>query len=91
MNQGKLTDIYSYLRANANLLGARILEQFPALHQFDEAVSPRVEGLAAKAFSRASHRDYGARQTLAGGSNRNGGSRVRHRKDVDLVGWYPRS
>jgi hypothetical protein len=39
----ELSTIYDYIRANAALLGARILEEFPALHQFDDAVSPRVE------------------------------------------------
>ncbi len=50
MNQKKLTDIYSYLRANANLLGERILAQFPALHQAHDALSPRIEGLKRRPF-----------------------------------------
>jgi superfamily II DNA or RNA helicase len=46
----ELSTIYDYMRANAGLLGARILEEFPALHQFDDAVSPRVEGLLRRPF-----------------------------------------
>jgi hypothetical protein len=42
--------IYDYMRANASLLGARILEEYPALHQFDDPVSPRIEGLLRKPF-----------------------------------------
>jgi superfamily II DNA or RNA helicase len=49
MNQ-ELIDIYSYLRANANLLGERILAQFPALHQVDDPLSPRIEGLLRRPF-----------------------------------------
>lgn len=33
------------MRANARLLGERILAEYPALHQFEDAVSPRIEGL----------------------------------------------
>jgi superfamily II DNA or RNA helicase len=47
----ELSTIYDYMRANAALLGARILEEFPALHQFDDAVSPRVEGLSRRPFA----------------------------------------
>jgi superfamily II DNA or RNA helicase len=46
----ELSTIYDYMRANANLLGARILEQFPALHQIQDPVSPRIEGLLRKPF-----------------------------------------
>ncbi len=46
----ELSTIYDYMRANAGLLGARILEEYPALHQFDDAVSPRVEGLLRRPF-----------------------------------------
>ena len=38
------------MRANAALLGTRILEEFPALHQFDDAVSSRLEGLLRRPF-----------------------------------------
>jgi superfamily II DNA or RNA helicase len=38
------------MRANANLLGARILQEYPALQQFDDPVSPRIEGLLRKPF-----------------------------------------
>jgi len=46
----ELSTIYDYMRANAGLLGACILEKFPALHQFDDAISPRVEGLLRRPF-----------------------------------------
>jgi len=46
----ELFTIYDYMRANAGLLGARILQEYPALHQFDDPVSPRVEGLLRKPF-----------------------------------------
>ena len=47
----ELSTIYDYMRAHANLLGARILEQFPALHQFDDPVSPRIERLLRRPFA----------------------------------------
>jgi hypothetical protein len=31
-------------------LGERILQEYPALDQFDDAVSPRIEGLLRKPF-----------------------------------------
>jgi hypothetical protein len=37
--------IYNYMRAHANLLGERIVQEYPALHQFDDPVSPRIEEL----------------------------------------------
>ena len=46
----ELSTIYDYMRANSALLGSRILEEFPALHQFDDAVSPRVGGLLRRPF-----------------------------------------
>jgi superfamily II DNA or RNA helicase len=46
----ELSTIYDYMRANAALLGARILEEFPALHQFDEPISKRIEGLLRRPF-----------------------------------------
>jgi superfamily II DNA or RNA helicase len=46
----ELSTIYDYMRAHANLLGTRILEQFPALHQVHDPVSPRIEGLLRKPF-----------------------------------------
>jgi hypothetical protein len=45
-----ITDIYDYMRAHSNLMGNRILSQFPALHQFDHAVSPRIERLLREPF-----------------------------------------
>src|SRR6202048_4473734 len=46
----ELCTIYDYMRANASLLGARILQEYPALHQFDDPVSPRIGGLLRKPF-----------------------------------------
>src|SRR5579864_5796843 len=46
----ELSTIYDYMRAQANLLGARILEQFPALHQVQDPPSPRIEALLRKPF-----------------------------------------
>jgi hypothetical protein len=46
----ELCTIYDYMRANPSLLGARILEEYAALHQFDDPVSPRVEGLLRRPF-----------------------------------------
>jgi len=46
----ELSTIYDYMRTNAGLLGTRILEQYPALHQFEDPVSPRVEGLLRRPF-----------------------------------------
>src|SRR5579859_2889508 len=50
MKHDNITDIYTYMRANANLLGTRILEQFPALHQVQDPLSPRIEGLLRRPF-----------------------------------------
>src|SRR6202030_1612201 len=41
----ELCTIYDYMRAHASLLGERILLEYPALHQFGDPVSPRIEGL----------------------------------------------
>jgi hypothetical protein len=46
----ELSTIYDYMRANGALLGARILQEFPALHQFADPVSPGVEGLLRRPF-----------------------------------------
>src|SRR5215467_12066583 len=46
----ELSTIYDYMRAHANLLGTRILEQFPALHQVRDSLSPRIEGLLRRPF-----------------------------------------
>jgi superfamily II DNA or RNA helicase len=46
----ELSTIYDYMRAHASLLGERILREYPALHQFEDPVSPRVEGLLRRPF-----------------------------------------
>jgi superfamily II DNA or RNA helicase len=47
----ELFTIYDYMRTHAVLLGKRILEEYPALHQFNDAVSPRIEGLLRTPFA----------------------------------------
>lgn len=46
----ELSTIYDYMRAHATLLGQRIVHEYPALHQFDDAVSSRIEGLLRRPF-----------------------------------------
>ena len=46
----ELLTIYDYMRAYAPLLGVRILAQFPALHQTQDAPSPRIESLLRRPF-----------------------------------------
>jgi superfamily II DNA or RNA helicase len=46
----QLSTIYDYLRAYALLLGERILEQFPALHQAQDEPSPRIQSLLRRPF-----------------------------------------
>jgi len=45
-----LSTIYDYMRVHAAVLGERILREYPALHQFDDTVSPRIEGLLRTPF-----------------------------------------
>src|SRR5579864_4406265 len=46
----ELTTIYDYMRAHATLLGERILQEYPALHPFDDPISPRIAELLRKPF-----------------------------------------
>ncbi len=46
----ELSTIYDYMRAHANPLGERILQQYPALHQFGDPASPRIECLLRRPF-----------------------------------------
>ena len=46
----ELHTIYDYMRAHAALLGDRILREYPALHQFDDPVSPRIVQLLRTPF-----------------------------------------
>ena len=50
ISMSELITIYDYMRANSHLLGERILREFPALHQFDEPVSPRLGKLLRQPF-----------------------------------------
>jgi hypothetical protein len=46
----ELSTIYDYMRAYAQLLGERILDQFPALHQVHDSLSARVDELLRRPF-----------------------------------------
>src|SRR5437879_11449148 len=46
----QLSTIYDYMRAHSTLLGERILQEYPALHQFDDPVSPRIQSLLRTPF-----------------------------------------
>jgi len=46
----ELSTIYDYMRAHANLLGARILEQFPALHQVQDPPSRESKDYCERRF-----------------------------------------
>jgi superfamily II DNA or RNA helicase len=50
MTHDNITDIYTYMSAFSNELGERILQEFPALHRFDDPVSPRIERLLRRPF-----------------------------------------
>ncbi len=45
-----LATIYDYMRAHSTLLGERILQEYPALHQFNDPGSPRIKDLLRKPF-----------------------------------------
>jgi hypothetical protein len=51
MTPDNITDIYSYMRRYSDLLGNRILQEFPALHRFEEPVSPRIDRLLRTPFA----------------------------------------
>jgi len=46
----ELFTIYDYMRTHATLLGERILQEYPALHRFDDPPSTRIAGLLRKPF-----------------------------------------
>ena len=46
----ELSTIYDYMRSYSGLLGKRILQQFPALHQVGDPLSGRVDELLRKPF-----------------------------------------
>jgi superfamily II DNA or RNA helicase len=46
----ELTTIYDYMRAHATLLGERILQRYPALHQVGDPVSARLGRLLRRPF-----------------------------------------
>jgi hypothetical protein len=45
-----INSIFTYMRYHAALLGDRILQEYPALHQFDDAPSTRIAGLLRRPF-----------------------------------------
>jgi superfamily II DNA or RNA helicase len=46
----ELCTIYDYMRAHANLLGERILQEYPALHRFGDPISPLIVELLRRPF-----------------------------------------
>ena len=46
----ELCTIYDYMRAHAGVLGERILQEYPALHQFEDPISSRVGELLREPF-----------------------------------------
>jgi superfamily II DNA or RNA helicase len=46
----ELCTIYDYMRAHASILGERILQQYPALHQFNDPICSRVQELLRTPF-----------------------------------------
>src|SRR4029077_20771298 len=84
----ELSTIYDYMRANASLLGARILQEYPALHQFDDPVSPRVEDLLRKPFPAQTIAIMGVVKRPAAGANSDGGCGRPDGQDSDLAGSH---
>jgi hypothetical protein len=50
MKHDNINSTFTYVRANAGLLGALVLDEYPALRQFDDSVSSRVEELLRTPF-----------------------------------------
>ena len=46
----ELDTIYSYMRAWSDALGQRILDEYPALHRFEDPLSPRIDKLLRQPF-----------------------------------------
>src|SRR5215813_2367295 len=46
----ELCTIYDYMRSHAMILGERILQEYPALHRFDDPVSPTLQSLMRTPF-----------------------------------------
>jgi hypothetical protein len=87
----KPATIYDYMRAHAAVLGERILQEYPALHQFDDPVSPRIAGLLRKPFPAQTIAHHGSRQTLAAGADRHDGRGMRHRQPLSSMSPDTRS
>src|SRR6266496_2676981 len=50
MKEDNINSIFTYMRANAPLLGERILQEYPALHPFNDPVSLRIDTLLRRPF-----------------------------------------
>src|SRR3954447_10507019 len=46
----ELCTIYDYMRSHALILGNRILQEYPALHRFDDPLSPKLQDLLRAPF-----------------------------------------
>ena len=84
----ELSTIYDYMRRHAALLGDRILQEYPALHQFDDAVSPRIEGLLRTPFPAQTIAIMGVAKRWQQARTSHGGRGMRYRQDTDLAGSH---
>ena len=50
MEHDNITDIYTYMKLFSQELGDRILQDYPALHSFQDPVSGRIKQLLRKPF-----------------------------------------
>lgn len=50
MKHDNMSDIYAYMRAWSEQLGQRILQEYPALHRFEDPVSTRIDALLRRPF-----------------------------------------
>ena len=50
MKRDNIPDIYAYMRAWSEQLGQRILQEYPALHRFEDPGSPRIDALLRRPF-----------------------------------------
>src|SRR5260370_34616759 len=50
MDHDNITDIYTYMKLFSRELGERILQDYPALHRFEDPISQRVKQLLRRPF-----------------------------------------
>jgi hypothetical protein len=86
-----IIDIYTYMRAWSEQLGQRILQEYPALHRFEDPVAPRIVALLRRPLSRTIYRHHGNCQALARSLDRESRGRMRYWQDSDLAGSRPRA